>query len=167
MWNDIDTDDDLLNFNVVADTATNIIFESKDQPVSIGISGIWGTGKSSMLRIIRKSISLQDKDKQYICLQFDAWRYQGYEDAKSALLQQVGNKLLDYAKIHETFRDKINDFVAKIDWFKTIKYLGGAAGCNSRSSNRKFFNCICFKFVDNNGTKSCCLFFLIKITSMV
>lgn len=128
MWNDIDTDDDLLNFNVVADTATNIIFESKDQPVSIGISGLWGTGKSSMLRMIQKSINYQDKEKQYICLQFDAWRYQGYEDAKSALLQQVGSKLLEYAKTHESFRDKINAFVAKIDWFKTIKYLGGAAG---------------------------------------
>ena len=78
MWNDIETDDDLLNFSVVADAAANMIIENKFQPVSIGISGSWGIGKSSMLKLIEKSIEAQKGAEKYICLTFDAWRYQGY-----------------------------------------------------------------------------------------
>ncbi|MBQ9207115.1 MAG: hypothetical protein IJ158_10430 [Treponema sp.] len=128
MWNDIETDDDLLNFSVIADTAANMIIENKSQPVSIGISGSWGIGKSSMLKLIEKSVEKQKGEEKYICLTFDAWRYQGYEDAKKALLKQVSAKLLKIAESDKTLTIRIGELFKRVNWGKTIKVLGGVAG---------------------------------------
>ena len=46
MWNDIETTQDFLNFSVIADTVAELIVESNGQPISIGVSGNWGAGKS-------------------------------------------------------------------------------------------------------------------------
>ncbi|MDC7226030.1 MAG: P-loop NTPase fold protein [Spirochaetales bacterium] len=48
MWNDNQTNKDYVNFKCVADTAAEIILEAEGQPISMGVSGGWGTGKSSM-----------------------------------------------------------------------------------------------------------------------
>ena len=60
MWNDIETTQDYLNFTVVADTVTDLIVESNDKPISIGISGNWGAGKSSLVKMIGESLKKDD-----------------------------------------------------------------------------------------------------------
>ena len=57
MWNDVETTNDLLNFGVVADTAAQLIRDSGNEPLSIGISGSWGSGKSSLVKMIGKSLN--------------------------------------------------------------------------------------------------------------
>ena len=52
MWNDIETTHDLLNFKVVADTIASMIRDGGGAPVSIGVSGSWGVGKSSLVKMI-------------------------------------------------------------------------------------------------------------------
>ena len=98
MWNDIETTTDYLHFSVVSKTVADLIIESGDNPISIGISGSWGAGKSSMVKMIGKDLNDQSSDNKYIFLEFNAWLYQGYEDAKSALLQSVTMKLTEEMK---------------------------------------------------------------------
>ena len=47
MWPDNETDRDFLNFEGVADTIAELIVSAAGKPVSIGVSGAWGVGKSS------------------------------------------------------------------------------------------------------------------------
>ena len=56
MWPDNETDLDFLNFTGVADTVAEIIVQAAGRPISIGISGAWGVGKSSMIKLTRKSL---------------------------------------------------------------------------------------------------------------
>lgn len=56
MWNDVETTQDLLNFTVIADTVAELIIEADNQPISIGVSGNWGAGKSSMVKMIGESL---------------------------------------------------------------------------------------------------------------
>ena len=56
MWTDNETELDFLNFTGVADTVAEIIVQAQAQPISIGVSGAWGVGKSSMIRLIRRSL---------------------------------------------------------------------------------------------------------------
>lgn len=66
MWSDTETTKDLLNFKVVADSIANIIINSNNEPMSIGISGSWGVGKSSLVKMIGESIRNNDKNNEYI-----------------------------------------------------------------------------------------------------
>lgn len=79
MWHDVETTKDLLNFTVVADTAAQLVRESAGQPLSIGVTGNWGTGKSSLVKMIKASLVKADAKKgKYVFLTFNAWLYQGY-----------------------------------------------------------------------------------------
>ena len=53
---DNETKFDLLNNEAIAKTVVNLIKESNNQPISIGIHGDWGAGKSSILGIIAQRI---------------------------------------------------------------------------------------------------------------
>ena len=99
MWNDIETTTDYLHFSIVSKTVADLIIVSGDNPISIGVSGSWGVGKSSMVKMIGKDLKEQSgEDNKYIFLEFNAWLYQGYEDAKSALIQSVTMKLAEEIK---------------------------------------------------------------------
>ncbi|WP_171493291.1 KAP family P-loop NTPase fold protein [Acinetobacter seifertii] len=114
-------------FVVVANTAAELIKESNDEPLSIGVSGGWGVGKSSLVKMIKASLvdaekNIDDKKKKYIFIDFNAWLYQGYEEAKMALLQVVADQLLQEAKNRETVVEKALNFVKRIKWLKAIQY---------------------------------------------
>lgn len=138
MWNDIETTNDLLNFRIVADTAAQLIRDSGNEPLSIGISGSWGSGKSSLVKMIGKSLnSGAESEQKYLFLEFNAWLYQGFDDAKMALLQSVSDMLLAESNKQKTLIDKSIDLVKRVRWFKVLKLgmpiassalLGGAVG---------------------------------------
>lgn len=56
MWPDNDTDRDFLNFEGVADTVAEMIVQAEGRPVSIGVSGAWGVGKSSLIKLTKASL---------------------------------------------------------------------------------------------------------------
>lgn len=137
MWNDVETTQDLLNFKVVADTAAQIINDANGQPVSIGVSGSWGVGKSSLVKMIGDSVKSLDGCKNYIFIEFNAWLYQGYDDARMALLQKVADKIMEESEARKTCTDKAKEFIKRINWLRTAKYVapiaygtlaGGAVG---------------------------------------
>lgn len=132
MWNDIETTQDFLNFSAIAKTVAELIVESGEKPISIGVSGSWGAGKSSMVKMIGEAIKCKDegvkeKEKKYIFLEFNAWLYQGFDDAKTALLQAVSDKLLaESIKRKSTKKDltgKAKNFIKRINWLQLGKML--------------------------------------------
>lgn len=42
MWHDLETTNDLLNFQSLSKVAAELIKDSGNEPLSIGISGSWG-----------------------------------------------------------------------------------------------------------------------------
>jgi predicted KAP-like P-loop ATPase len=131
MWNDIETTQDFLNFSVVANTVAELIIESNGQPISIGVSGNWGAGKSSMVKMIGEALKKSDegndeKKKNYVFLEFNAWLYQGYDDARAALMQAVSDKLNEEVNIRKptkTVIDKVTDFTKRINWLQLAKLI--------------------------------------------
>lgn len=123
MWSDTETTKDLLNFKVVADSIANIIINSNNEPMSIGISGSWGVGKSSLVKMIGESIRNNDKNNEYIFIEFNAWLYQGYDDAKNALLQTVADNIIEISEKKQTCIDKTKKFIKRINWLQGIKFF--------------------------------------------
>lgn len=119
MWHDIEAKVDLLNFNLVADAAAQLIRDSGGQPLTIGISGGWGVGKSSLVKMIGATLSKDsDADKKFVFLEFNAWLYQGFDDARQALLQAVSDKLIEISKDRQTIFEKAIAFRKRIRWLK-------------------------------------------------
>ena len=72
---DNETKIDLLNNEAIAQTVLALIRESNDQPISIGIHGDWGAGKSSILEMIENAIDSEADGKRYSCIRFNGWRH--------------------------------------------------------------------------------------------
>lgn len=123
MWSDVETTQDLLNFKVVADTAAQLIKDGNGQPVSIGVSGSWGVGKSSLVQMIGESLKSLDGGKNYIFINFNAWLYQGYDDARMALLQKVADKIMEESESRKTCVDKAKEFINRVNWLRTAKIM--------------------------------------------
>src|ERR1041385_8437035 len=110
MWSDNETNRDFLNFRAVADTAAELVFRAKGKPLSMGISGGWGVGKSSMVKLIRESLSAKFGDK-FVFVEFNAWLYQGFDDARAALMEVIANELIKFAKENQSLVGEIKEFV--------------------------------------------------------
>lgn len=122
MWHDIEAEVDLLNFGLVANAAANLINQAGDTPVTIGISGGWGAGKSTLVKLVQAQLAQRaakdGKKSPYILMEFNAWLYQGYEDARQALLQAVSDRLVEEATARKTFVDKAVDFAKRVNLLK-------------------------------------------------
>lgn len=129
MWADNETERDFLNFSGVADTVAEIIAQANGRPASIGVSGAWGTGKSSMIKLVRRSLEerAQGRASQYVFGEFNAWLYQGYDDARAALLEVIATKLAEEAKARETGIDKAQNLLRRVNWLRAAKLGAGSA----------------------------------------
>lgn len=121
MWADIDTDQDFLNYSEVADLAVELLSNKKMLPLSLGIFGGWGAGKSSMLRLLEKRLNESKED--FIIVKFDAWLYQDFDDARAALMEVIASTLLVAAKENEGLVKKINNFSKRIDLFRLFGFV--------------------------------------------
>ncbi len=95
MWADNETSEDLLGFKVHADLLIDVVNDESVLPVTIGVFGDWGSGKSSILKIINDQLSGDDQDDLKdgtLVLYFNGWIFEGYDDAKAALLESIIEK---------------------------------------------------------------------------
>lgn len=83
---DNETKVDLLNNEAIATTIIGLLRAKPDHPVTIGVHGDWGAGKSSVLEMIEAGFADQ---ADVLCLKFNGWRFQGFEDAKIALIEGI------------------------------------------------------------------------------
>lgn len=120
MWSDNETDRDFLNFRLVADTAAEMIVQAKGTPLSLGVAGNWGVGKSSMIRLIQDSLKKRTGAK-FLFVDFNAWLYQGYDDARAALMDVIARKLVEHGEKTKTNTDKAKDLLKRVDWFRAAK----------------------------------------------
>ena len=95
MWSDKESKIDFLNFNEAAESIKDLITEKELMPISVGVFGDWGAGKSTILELTKAS--LETDEQEYIQVHFDAWTFQGYDDAKAALLETIASTLVKKA----------------------------------------------------------------------
>ena len=128
MWHDNETTTDYLNFGVVADACAKLLQQANGQPISIGVSGGWGVGKSSLVRMVASRLNVDaDPDKNtYVVVTFNPWLYQDFEGARSALLQMVGDEVLRRAAADEGLVRKAKRLLQRINLLRVVQ-LGGEA----------------------------------------
>lgn len=121
---DNETKFDLLNNEAIATTIVGLIGENPERAVTVGVHGDWGAGKSSVLEMIEGALDGQD---DVLCIKFNAWRFQGLEDAKIALIEGVVTQLIEKRSLATTAADAVMDVVKRLDWLKVARMGGGLA----------------------------------------
>ena len=126
LWPDNESEVDLLNYQAISSAIIKLLSDTSRLPVSVGVHGDWGAGKSSILAMLENSYQ---NDNSTVCIRFNSWLFQGLEDAQTALMQQITSDLINKRGKIEGFKQQANEFLDRIDWFKSFKTVAnwGAA----------------------------------------
>lgn len=121
MWLDNASCIDMLFYTPYANTIVNYIKESVLTPLTIGLYGSWGAGKSSLLQLIQQN--LERDAVETVCISLNAWQFEGYEDAKIAIMEALLQSLQDNKTFSEKAEDKIKNLLSRIDFLKLGKNM--------------------------------------------
>ena len=117
MWKDSEADLDFLNFNYLAEQVVEISKDDNLSPATIGIYGDWGSGKSSLMKMVKKSL---DTDEKTLTVEFNGWLFEGYEDAKTALCGTILDEMHKHEKRFAKAKNKIKALLDKVDGGKLL-----------------------------------------------
>ena len=85
MFSDNETEIDLLGFDDQVADVCDIVSDQTLLPVTVGLLGDWGSGKSSLLKMAARRL----RSEGIIVVEFSPWRIETYDDVKSAFLEAV------------------------------------------------------------------------------
>ena len=127
MWPDKETEIDYLNFGYMVNLVANIATNRDLSPSTIGLYGDWGSGKSSLMKLVQKKIEEKypkdEKKKDTVktlCIEFNGWLFEGYEDTKTSLCGAILDALADEKRFSKEVTDYAKELIKKIDINKIL-----------------------------------------------
>lgn len=138
LWPDHETNTDLLGFSYIADAVANLVSADHLLPATIGVFGDWGCGKSSLISMVRQKL---EKTEGILVLEFNGWLFEGYDDAKSALMGTIIDEIISHKTPTKKVKNLAVNLLRRVNWFRvagaamrhSVKYgtaflAGGPAG---------------------------------------
>lgn len=123
MWNDNESLSDYIDYSHLMKAVTTIIDTDELLPCSIGIFGDWGSGKSSLMKMVENKY---EGEEDILVIKFNGWLFEGYEDAKSVLMGRIVDEIISNRKFSEKAVKYAAKLLKRIDWFKvagsSLKY---------------------------------------------
>lgn len=134
---DHETAVDFLNYEAISRTVVELLNDNRKRLLTIGIHGDWGAGKSSILKMVEDDLS---EEKDVACLWFNGWAFQGFDDAKTVLIEAIISELARQRSGVGKVKDMASSLIKRVDWLKVAKRGSGVAftlatGIPARSKN--------------------------------
>lgn len=128
MWADVDTKKDFLNYSEVAELVAEVVRDPAMRPVSVGVFGTWGTGKSTILNLIEAKLAPADAVSEFIVVRFDAWLYQGFDDSRAALMEVIASRLIEAAEANPGVAENARKLLGRVNKMRALGLIveGGA-----------------------------------------
>ncbi len=113
---DHETAIDFLNYEAISHTVIELLKNNRQQALSVGIHGDWGAGKSSILKMIESGLC---EDEKVACLWFNGWEFQGFDDAKTVLIESIITELSRQKS--EEVKELGARLIKRVDWLKIAR----------------------------------------------
>ncbi|MDX6575807.1 MAG: hypothetical protein QOE96_1760 [Blastocatellia bacterium] len=123
---------DLLDFAAYADALADLISDDKTQkPLTIGIDAAWGTGKTQLMKMVRKRLSQPVSDElsgkikgrsHFPTVWFNAWKYDKEGALWAALVLEILNQGTTSSSWWRSVRMRLRLKLRRVNWW----YFGGA-----------------------------------------
>lgn len=119
---DNETEIDLLYYEAISKTVIDLLNSAGDTPLTIGVHGDWGAGKSSILKMLAAEF---EDSEDTLCIVFNGWLFQGLEDTKAVLIETIIEELERNRTLTAAAKKKAGDLLKRVNWMKVAKKMGG------------------------------------------
>ncbi|MEV0733987.1 P-loop NTPase fold protein [Polymorphospora sp. NPDC050346] len=129
LWSDEPHNVDLLAFSAVATTVIDAVLDETLDPLAIGVSGSWGSGKTTVLKLIESGLRERNlgPEKQILIVSTDPWRYDPAAGAKETLIAEILAAVI--GKLHElrtetsagVALEQAKKLVKRVNWAKALR----------------------------------------------
>lgn len=133
LWSDEPSAVDLLAFAAVAETVVDAVLDDALDPVALGVSGSWGSGKTTVLRLVEIAVSRPPKEGEgkVLAVPTDPWRYDPTAGAKESLIAGVlgalQKEIIDTRGPAAEALGLLRRLARRVDWAKAIKVAAKAS----------------------------------------
>lgn len=121
---DHETETDLLYVEAISKTVVRLIQDAGENPISIGVHGDWGAGKSSVLLMAEAALSA---DKTVACVRCNGWQLQGFQDAKTVVIEQILTALEQRVRLVPKAAKTFRRILQRVNVFKIARRVAGLA----------------------------------------
>jgi hypothetical protein len=124
LWDDNPSSIDLLGFDAVVAPVLEAVNSPNLDPVTIGIHGPWGLGKSTILGLLDTALSV---DPRHLIVRTNPWEYDDYKDVKGTLIAEVLGALTQRFGATGTIAEKAKGLLKRISWSRVGIALANGA----------------------------------------
>jgi pantothenate kinase-related protein Tda10 len=126
LWSDDPADVDLLSFSAISATIVEALLDDELDPLAIGLSGSWGSGKTTVLRLIEQELTATATEEETVLVvSTDPWRYDPTTGAKETLIAEVLAALKTHLTAAQGDKERALELLAKlarrVDWARAVR----------------------------------------------
>lgn len=127
MWADNASRIDMLAYKPYAEIIYEISNDERMNPLTIGLFGSWGSGKSTLLGLIDEKLREYNKEsKDIIAISLNSWMFEGYDDAKTAIMESLLRAIDNNKDIEDTCKEGFKKLIKRVNWLR----VGGTIAKN-------------------------------------
>lgn len=138
MWSDNETHKDFLGYQVHSELLQRIILNDSLLPISIGVFGNWGSGKSSLMLLLEDGINkwVDDTEKsnksrtdgcqdnaKILQIKFNSWQFESYDSTKLTMIETILESLKKDIIRRKNLFEKVDDLLAHIDFLEAGVFI--------------------------------------------
>ena len=134
LWSDEPATVDFLAARAIAETVADALLDDALDPISLGLSGPWGSGKTTVLKLVEAELSARSTDDdKVVVVPTDPWRYDPSVGAKESIIAAVLDALaVELREVHEqeatqkgakvrSAKQTLARLSKRVDWAKAVK----------------------------------------------